>query len=171
MISCNKKGSKDKAADATATDSNGGFLEKSDTGATSGGWKGVSANVVKQIENSYKKYNIDVVTLEKSNSDSGGIRMVVGPRDGLSIQKELLDGLRMLFETYPKLDKYVVKLGSEDGPSVESTWPELVAMDLAGYTMDTPSSETAKFWAPFEKAQASLKSSGDNSVAATSDSQ
>jgi hypothetical protein len=171
MVSCNKNGSKDKDADAASMDTAGGFLEKSDNAGTSDGWKDVSANVVKQIESSYKKYNIDVVTLEKSNSDIGEVRMVVGPREGMSIQKELLDGLRMLFETYPKLDKYIVNLSREGDPSVEGTWPELVAMDLAGYTMDTPMSETAKYWAPFEKAQASEEAPGDNGVAVTSENQ
>ena len=111
-----------------------------------GSWQPISGTVVSQIESQYQAHSIKVDSLERSGSGANAVRMVLMPREGVSQKKQLLDGLRVLYETFPEQDDYEARIKVDSDPGVHASWPDMLALDKAGYNYDTPQDKVDQFW-------------------------
>ena len=156
------KGTDEKAADESDS-KDITFFERGGDSGEPGGWRAISENVVGQIETTYEEYGMKVESLDRSETGSTAVRAVLSRRDGLSSEKELLDGLRMLYDTFPNQSTYVVKISREGDPEVEANVAALTKVVEAGYSLDTPAGEEMNFWGMLsEPADETEETSGSN---------
>ena len=134
-----KKGS-DKVADKVE---NGGVpyedrsVVNSSTEPGVPNWKPVSAMVMDEIRGKYTQHGLSIEVLERDNTNGlPTIHCVMSPRNGVSAKKNMLDGLYLLFETFPNLNRYMVDI-SDDRGHVETDWHDLEAVSYTHLTLPT----------------------------------
>jgi hypothetical protein len=161
---CNKGKSKTNQPDPAQGSEDVSFAERNGGSPQHNGWLPISATVLGQIQDNYEGRKITLQSLERSDSGSPAIRLALGPRDGLPVEKELLDGLYILFENFPRQTHYVVEVARDGNPAVEAGWSDLQNLKDAGYSLDTPPTQVAGFWAPFDTDGKSSVGDGHASV-------
>jgi len=124
------------------------FFDRSsrNAGGTPGDWASVSQTVIKQVEDMYGARGIALSDLERSHSGPSAVRCSLAPRLDLQPMKQLLDGLFLLYSTFPNQQVYVVSIDEWDDAEVETDWNSLVALVEEGYSFDTPDEQTEYFW-------------------------
>jgi hypothetical protein len=161
MVSCSANKSKTPDSGDADTGDGATFMERAGGQADQDGWHQVSETVVTQVEDNYKQYGIQVDKIERSISGEPGTRLTLSHRAGLSREKELMDGLYMLYETFPDQRSYHVEIAGVDGAAVDADWPSLEAMAQAGYTLDSPEALAAQLWGTVAKSVAEVPPSGE----------
>ena len=108
-------------------------------------WRPVSDKVLSQIEKMCLEHGLAVDKLECKKAGIQAVRCVLQARDGLSKAKELLDGLYLMYLTYPNQDTYIVEIAG-GGREVEAGWDSLVVLAEAGYSFEVASEAAPSFW-------------------------
>jgi len=142
--------SADKSAGAAASDSADAdspfFHRTGDEDKLPDQWEPVSEKVLDQIKDMYTDSGVEIQALERSHSGAPGIRCSVVRKDAVPVRKQLLDGMYLLYLTFPGQKVYMVDLGEDTQDRLETRWEALAAFAEAGYSFETGPGETGSFW-------------------------
>jgi hypothetical protein len=87
----------------------------------------------------------------------------------MSREKELLDGLRMLYETFPGQNTYMVKITREGEPEMEADLAALTKVVEAGYSLDTSAGEAIDFWSMLNEPRSDADEKSGSNTGVSSD--
>ncbi len=142
--------SADKSAGAAASDSADAdspfFHGTSDSEESPDQWEAVSEKVLDQIKDMYADSGVEIRALERSHYGAPGIRCSLVRKEAVPTRKQLLDGMYLLYLTFPRQKVYMVDLGEDTQDRLETRWEALAAFAEAGYSFETGPGETESFW-------------------------
>jgi hypothetical protein len=104
-------------------------------------WDPVAGSVFAYLTDMYKDYDFQIRSVERGESRTSSIRIVVGSRDGCSDEKQILDAFWILHENFPRMDYYQAVIDRDDDTAIAGYWEDLVQMEEAGYSFNLPDDE------------------------------
>lgn len=113
------------------------------------GWRSVSDNLITQINSEYENKGVKIDKLERNDSNGTCVRVSLLARPNLSVQKQLLDGMILLYENYPKQDSYIIKISNTD-EEIMVRWKDLVELRNKGYHFGVNSQEARQYWEEYD---------------------
>ncbi|MFH1676389.1 MAG: hypothetical protein ABIC40_05115 [bacterium] len=139
-----------KNSDATDenSDANGAaFFNRTDNHSNEepSDWQPVADNILTEIHNSHKALGFQFVSCELSKSGARAVKCVLSSRDGIDDAKQLLDGFYLMHESFPRLDRYLVKIDVASQMESQTSYENLMALLKAGYTFEIPSNSAASY--------------------------
>jgi hypothetical protein len=134
-----KKSDKNAEAQASESDESGSedvtFSEQSV--ASGEDWRVISKHVVEDMEKRYKPQGITISSLEATDVKGEAMRLILYPRENMSTDKQLLDGMMVLYDNFPSQNHYYVEIAVDGSPKSEATWDQLVDLAKSGYSLAT----------------------------------
>jgi len=128
-------------------------------------WTPVSENVMDQVGDMFEGTGIGIERLERGQSGTRAIRCILEFRSGVSSDKQLYDGIKILHDTYPGQNRYYVGLSGRDGEILESDWDTMVRfVEEKGYTFDTSAGEAENLWHASQPEYDPDEETGENPV-------
>jgi hypothetical protein len=125
------------------------------------GWTPVSDSILEEIAEMYGDSGLVIQTLEKDTSGSlPSMHCSLSQRDGISDTKQLLDGLYLLYLTFPNMRRYLVDVDGRSDRRVDANWNDLEELYDGGYSFETLPEDAVPFWG---------KLFGDNSAGSDDD--
>jgi len=146
LTSCSREKKSDKAIEETAQTTS--FLAGSKAEQATE-WRAASESLLEDLRYAFKDKGIEIVNLERRGLGNKEARLTLGLRSNVSVEKQLLDGLYILFLTLPEQSKYEVRLDGEGEKSINATWEELQRLSEAGYSFESPSQTADRFMSIF----------------------
>ena len=145
---CSRTGGSQEAIAAAETDDVPFFRRASGDEAPIE-WQEVSSSVLEQITDMPKYASLGIDAIERSKEEPYAIRCILTWRDALPVHKQLLDGLLLLYQTFPEQQSYIVSLDGPGNESVQSDWDTMEAFADEGYTFDATGEEAESYWCRF----------------------
>ncbi len=147
MMGCSGNGGSGDESETGSRSSHTPFFSRSGEDATPpDGWEPVSDKVMGQIMSMYEDSGIGIECLEKSEIGAPAIRCLLDDRDGVPVEKQLLDGLHIMASTFPNLQQYIVQINGDEEFRTEIDWNTLMTLEQNGYTLESGSADAESLW-------------------------
>ncbi len=150
MSGCSKDTGSDADVTAEETEGEVPFFERSDNESGEPeelDWEPFSNVIVGEIESMFEGSEFRIESIEQaSDGIHHFIRCSLEPHPDNSETRQLLDGLHLMYLTFPDQYRYIVEIEGSGNREVEADWNDLKELYELGYSFDTPSAEAEGIW-------------------------